>query len=57
MKTHNDYKTDSFLEKGLEYMCTGLVVGLCVIWGLVLLVIYLVVLIIANVIRLFHPEL
>lgn len=56
MKATIKFKKEHFLGKVLEYLCIGLVGTLYIIWGIVLTVIYLLVLLITNGLRLFRLD-
>lgn len=56
MNVPEKYDKESFLERAIGYLCTGVMAALCVLWGLVLLVLYLLFLIVFHCVRLFDPE-
>ena len=56
MNAPEKYGKGSFIEKVAEGICTGIAAALCIIWGLVLFVLYLLILIVLNCVRLFDRE-
>lgn len=56
MNVPEKYGKGSFIERVAEGICTGIVAALCIIWGLVLFVLYLLFLIVLNGVRLFDRE-
>lgn len=53
MNAPEKYGKGSFIERVAEGICTGSVAALCINWGLVLFVLYILFLIVLNCVRLF----
>ncbi|MCB5714851.1 hypothetical protein NE689_10760 [Lactonifactor longoviformis] len=56
MRVYKNYNKNVFLRKGMEYLCTGIMTVLCILWGVILTALYLLILFAVTCVRIFEPD-